>query len=288
MTTSEPSPLTSALRSWFRPRRAAYPWRGAIDPYAVLVSEVMLQQTQAPRVAPVFEAFMRSFPDLAALAAASRGDVVRAWAGLGYHRRAVALHEAARTIVRRHDGAVPGDLQALRALPGVGPYTASAVGAIAFGRPVVALDVNVRRVSARVVFGVDPDERVEGDIAEAARTLLDLRDPGTWNEAMMDLGREVCRPAPRCDVCPIGRWCAYRGAGRAGGHRSGRSQGPFAGSNRQARGRIVAFLRDRPSAGIGGLATATGMDAERVGAAVDGLVRDGIVERHGRSFSLVR
>jgi A/G-specific adenine glycosylase len=246
----------------------------------------MLQQTQAARVAAAFDGFLLRFPTVWSLAASSPADVLRAWSGLGYHRRAVALQEAARTIVRVHGGEVPGDPEALQQLSGVGPYTASAVAAIAFGRPVVAMDVNVRRVASRVVLGREPEERDGPRIAAAARDLLDRRDPATWNQAMMDLGREVCRPAPRCDVCPLEPWCRFRSAGRPARLAVAPKQSPFEGSNRQVRGRIVAVLRERPSAGLLGLAAATGFEADRVGSAVTGLVRDGIVERRGRSFRL--
>ena len=288
MTALEPSLLRLALRSWYRPRRERYPWRrDGIDPYAVLVSEVMLQQTQAARVASAFDGFLDRFPDVSSLAAASRGDVLRAWGGLGYHRRAVALHEAARTIVRTHGGTLPRDPGALQRLPGVGPYTASAVAAIAFGRPVVAMDVNVRRVTSRVVLGDEPQDGHDAQIAAAARVLLDRRDPGAWNQAVMDLGREVCRPAPRCEVCPFERWCRYRGAGRRPRRTTAaRKQQPFEGSNRQVRGRIVAALRERPSAGVSGLAAGTGFTVDRIESAVAGLVGDGIVERRGRSYRL--
>jgi A/G-specific adenine glycosylase len=289
MTALEISPLRRALRAWYRPRREAYPWRRqGIDPYGVLVSEVMLQQTQAARVASALEGFLRRFHDASSLAAASRADVLRAWAGLGYHRRAVALHEAARTIVRVHHGTVPRDLRALQQLPGVGPYTASAIAAIAFGRSVVAMDVNVRRVTSRVVLGCEPEDGNDRQIAAAAQLLLDPRGPGAWNQAVMDLGREVCRPAPRCEVCPFERWCRFRGAGRPGATITARKQPAFEGSNRQVRGRIVAVLRDRPSAGIARLVTATRIDVDRVEVAAAGLVRDGIVERRGRSFRLAR
>jgi A/G-specific adenine glycosylase len=287
MTAIERSPLRRALRAWYRPRREGYPWRReGIDPYAVLVSEVMLQQTQAARVASAFEGFLRRFPDVSSLASATRADVIRAWAGLGYHRRAIALHGTARTIVRVHGGTVPRDPRALQRLPGIGPYTASAVAAIAFNRPVVAMDVNVRRVTSRVVLGREPEDGNDPQIAAAAVLLLDPGSPGTWNQAMMDLGREVCRPTPRCEVCPFERWCRFRGAGRPGRVTTARTQPPFEGSNRQVRGRIVAVLRDRPSAGIAGLVAATRIDLERVEVAAAGLVRDGIVERRGRSFRL--
>jgi len=287
MTTLEPSPLRRALRAWYRPRSEGYPWRrDGIGPYAVLVSEVMLQQTQAARVAAAFDGFLRRFPNVSSLAAASPADVLRAWSGLGYHRRAVALHEAARTIVRVHGGEVPGDPEALQHLPGVGPYTASAVAAIAFGRPVVAMDVNVRRVASRVVLGREPEDRDDPRIAAAARVLLDRRDPASWNQAMMDLGREVCRPTPRCEACPLEPWCRFRRGGRPAGTTVVADQKPFEGSNRQVRGRIVAVLRERPSSGAIGLARATGTELARISRALEGLVSDGVVERRGRSFRL--
>ena len=142
------------LLAWFRTNGPVYPWRERErDPYAVLVSEVMLQQTQASRVIEAFPVFMDRFPDVGSLAEASRGDVLRAWGGLGYPRRAASLHESARRIVRDHDGSVPSDLSALLALPGIGPYTAAAVTSIAYGEPVAAIDTNVRKVMARLEFG---------------------------------------------------------------------------------------------------------------------------------------
>ncbi|MGH2637253.1 MAG: A/G-specific adenine glycosylase, partial [Actinomycetota bacterium] len=169
------------MRSWYRPRRSAYPWRGSRDPYAVLVSEVMLQQTQAARVAPAFERFVSTFPGVRSLAVASRADVLRAWDGLGYNRRAVALSEAARTIERDHGGRVPSDPRVLRSLPGVGPYTADAVASLAFGAPVPALDTNVRRVVARVRLGVEAHQVTGGRLRSEAEDWLDRDDPGGWN-----------------------------------------------------------------------------------------------------------
>ena len=221
----------AAIRAWYRPRRRAYPWRRAHpDPYAVLVSEVMLQQTQAPRVAPVFERFLARFPDVGTLARASRPDVIRAWAGLGYNRRAVALHASAIAIEREHHGEVPGTVDALRTLPGVGPYTAGAVASIAFGAAVPAPDVNVRRVVARVLHGREPQELAAADLAAAAAAFLDREDPGGWNQALMDVGRELCRPSPRCAACPLRRGCRFRAAGAPG-----RPARPPAGSVRRLR-----------------------------------------------------
>ncbi|MGZ4133009.1 MAG: A/G-specific adenine glycosylase [Actinomycetota bacterium] len=240
------------------------------------MSEVMLQQTQASRVEPVFEAFLARFPTVEALARASRADVLKAWSGMGYNSRAVRLHGAARGIVERHGGRVPPALDLLRTLPGVGPYTASAVASIAFGQPVVAVDTNVRRIVARVAFGSEPDEVPAAALSAAAQRWVDPDAPGDRNQALMDLGREVCRAAPRCELCPLSPWCRFRRSGRAG-RPSTRRQPAFEGSRRQARGRVVEALRARPSATVTQLVDATGFDEERVRGAVDGLVRDGVV-----------
>ncbi|HEX6130549.1 MAG TPA: A/G-specific adenine glycosylase [Actinomycetota bacterium] len=245
------------------------------------MSEVMLQQTQAPRVVPAFRAFLERFPDVRALAAAGRADVVRAWGALGYPRRAVALHEAARAVVRDHGGAVPADPRALRRLPGVGPYTASAVASIAYGLPVAAVDTNARRIAARYLRGAEPDEVRPADVAADAASWLDEARPGAWNQALMDLGREVCRPAaPRCGSCPLAAGCRFRAAGRIGRPSSPR-QAAFRGSLREVRGRVVAALRDG-SATERRLAAATGFPPERVAQAIEGLVRDGIAARGPR------
>jgi A/G-specific adenine glycosylase len=262
------------LRRWYGDRRRAYPWRGVRDPFRVLVSEVMLQQTQAARVVPAYRSFVRAFPTVRALAGASRAAVLRMWAGLGYNRRAVALHDAARVVVRDHEGRLPADPATLRGLPGVGPYTAAAVASIAFGRSVAAIDTNVARVVRRAVVGRDEAKRAE--IETAAREWLDRSDPGGWNQAVMDLGREVCRPVPRCDRCPLARVCAFRRAGAAV-TRSARRQPRFEGSSRQLRGSIVGLLRDRGTATVGTVVTVTGRPASEIVAALATLSRDGLV-----------
>jgi A/G-specific adenine glycosylase len=238
----------------------------------------MLQQTQASRVEPVFLAFLERFPTVEALAKASRADVLRAWAGMGYHNRAVRLQGAARAIVEVHGGRVPPSLDVLRTLPGVGPYTASAVASIAFGMPVLAVDTNVRRIVTRAAFGAEPDEVPAAALRAAADRWVDPRAPGDRNQALMDLGREVCRPTPRCDACPLAPWCRFRRAGRLG-RPSIRRQPAFEGSRRQVRGRVVDALRARPSATVPQLVELTGFGEERVREAVDGLVRDGVVGR---------
>jgi A/G-specific adenine glycosylase len=237
----------------------------------------MLQQTQAARVAPAFERFIRRFPTLRSLASASRAEVVRAWAGLGYNRRAVALHEAARRIERDHRGRIPREPEVLLGLPGIGPYTAAAVAAIGFGVPVPALDVNVQRVVARARLGLEPSE-VSVDVLErTAEGWLDRDDPAGWHQAVMDLGRVACRPIPRCSECPIASGCRFRPADRPTGTPS-RRQGKFEGSFRQVRGRVLARLRERGSASLHTLVRESGGSRDRVLAAVQALAADGLVE----------
>jgi A/G-specific adenine glycosylase len=242
----------------------------------------MAQQTQVPRVALAFGPFVERFPTIDSLAASSRADVLRAWGGLGYNRRAVALHEAARAIAREHAGHVPRDTEALRRLPGVGPYTAAAVASIAFGRPVAAIDTNVRRVIARAARGVETDGVAAAEMHRLAQAWLDPRQPGAWNQAVMDLGRGVCRPlAPRCGECPLSPWCEFVAAGRPA--RRSRDRAPaFEGSSRQARGAVIRILRDRATATPGTLAESTGIELRRIVSALEGLVREGLVERTGK------
>jgi A/G-specific adenine glycosylase len=286
---SLPPSARVALLVWFEPRARAYAWRrGRPSAYRTLVSELMLQQTQASRVEPAFRSFVRRFPSVSSLAAASRAEVLRAWAGLGYNRRAVSLHRAAQAVMTSHGGRVPVDPEALRTLPGVGPYTAAAVASIAGGVPVAALDVNVRRIVARVGFADAPPSPSAVD--EAAARWLDRGDPGRWNQALMDLGRTHCRAVPQCEGCPLARACRWRRANPGGGPvaSGSRGQSRFAGSMREVRGRIVDVLRGRPTAGLTALVGATGFTTARVEVALEGLVRDGVVERSGRSYRLPR
>jgi A/G-specific adenine glycosylase len=268
--------------SWYAGRGETYPWRrSSPDAYEVLVSEVMLQQTQAARVAPVYVAFLLRFPTLAILATASKADVVRAWGRLGYPRRAVALHAAARTVVQEHGGRVPSDIETLVSLPGVGPYTASAIASIAYGHRVAAVDTNVRRVVARFALGSEPADVRRDDVVAGAEAWVDVDDPGAWNQALMDLGREVCRPLPRCQDCPAAADCRFRALGVTP-MPGERRRPPFEGSLRQTRGLIVEHLRRHRSASESSIAGILGDRAGSAAVAVNGLVRDGIVERTGR------
>mgnify|MGYP001765382298 CR=1 FL=1 len=206
-----PRRLRARLLLWYRRNRRDLPWRRLGDPYAVWVSEIMLQQTRAAAVAPRFDRFLRAFPDVAALASAPEEAVLAAWSGLGYYRRARALRDGARAVMERFGGEVPADAAALRSLPGVGRYTAGAIASIAFGLERPALDGNVRRVLSRIL-GRGAGER---QLWKAAGELVRGPDPGDLNQALMELGATVCLPrTPRCRDCPLRRACEARAAGR--------------------------------------------------------------------------
>lgn len=202
--------LRAALLRWYRRHARVMPWRATRDPYRIWISEVMLQQTQVATATPYYTRFVDKFPSVQALAIASGDDVLAAWAGLGYYRRARHLHEAAKCVVREHDGQLPSDAKRFGALPGVGRYTTGAVLSIAFDRPLPVLDGNVARVLARLAAApwavrVPRDAAALWALAEA---LVPSRGAGDWNQALMELGATVCTPrAPRCEACPLSAHC---------------------------------------------------------------------------------
>jgi A/G-specific adenine glycosylase len=241
--------LHGPLLAWYYEHARDLPWRRTTaTPWGVLVSELMLQQTPVSRVLPVYDAWMARWPTPGALADAPVGEAIRAWGRLGYPRRAVRLHAAAGVIVEQHDGRVPDTLDDLRALPGVGEYTASAVLAFAFGRRQAVLDTNVRRVLARVVTGVElPPTSVTAAEKAVAVDLLPDDEPtaATWSVALMELGALVCAAAgPRCVACPVADACAWRAAGHPAYDGPPRRSQAWAGTDRQCRGRLLALARD--------------------------------------------
>ena len=249
--------MVGLLLKWYAREARDLPWRRTSDPYSVLVSELMLQQTQVSRVIPRYEAWLERWPTAAALAAAAREDVLAAWVGLGYNRRALALWEAARIVAR--DG-WPDDL---RTLPGVGPYTAAAVGSFAFGRQELAVDVNVARVRARVGVELTPPPGRAAD----------------FNQAMMELGATLCTArAARCEACPLAIGCASAGQPAARPAR-GAARPRFEDTNRWVRGRVVAAL----AAGEG---LPDGIAPGRLEPALEGLLRDGLIRRSGGTYAL--
>jgi A/G-specific adenine glycosylase len=294
--------LRAALLAWFDRDGRALAFRVASDPdpWAVLVSEVMAQQTQVARVAEKWRAFMDRFPTPASLASASTGDAIRAWQGLGYNRRAIGLQRAARAIVDA-GGLVPRDVESLRSLPGVGPYTARAVAAIAFGVPVGAVDVNVRRVVSRL-GGAGTVGVAERDVQAAADAAVDPARAGDWTHALMDLGATICRPArPACAGGPVSAWCPFPKAPAARGRpaadpqpqqslpgavaaRRRRTAVPFETTTRWLRGRIVDRLCSLPPGTSVTFDGPLGLHApEAVSAALASLAADGLVELDGIS-----
>jgi A/G-specific adenine glycosylase len=256
---------------WYARNRRDLPWRRTKDQYAILLSEVMLQQTQVARVVPVYERFRTRFPTLLALAHAGLRDVLREWRGLGYNRRARDLHR----IARAHPSGLPTTLDALDALPGIGAYTAAAVACFSFGQQVPLADTNIRRVLGRVFLGRIASEREARRLDQA---LLPPSRAADWHHALMDLGATICSSrAPRCAACPVRADCLSRGRARIS---SGRRATPFAASDRRLRGRIVSRLSDAD----GWLSLRT-LSAElrdsRLGRLVRALEAEGLVECEG-------
>jgi A/G-specific adenine glycosylase len=266
-------PDGDAILAWYAAVRRDLPWRRTSDPYRILVSEVMLQQTQVARVVPYYEAWLERFPSERALAGAPAADVLRLWSGLGYNRRALALQAACGVVARE---GWPRTVEGLLALPGVGPYTAAAVASFAFGVQAAAVDTNVRRVLERV----DRRRRRAPELARRASALVPAGRAADWNQALMELGATVCTArTPACEACPAAS-CRSRGhepvapAPRRAGERV-----RFEETDRYVRGRIVAAL-------VAGAPLPDGFEPERLERALAGLARDGLVERDGADVRL--
>jgi len=261
---------------WFREAGRDLPWRATRDPYRVLVAEVLAQQTQAARAAAAWPRFLERFPDVEALAAAAPAEVLRAWQGLGYNRRALALRQTAQAVVGL--GGWPDTVAGLGALPGVGPYTARAVACFALGLRVAPVDTNVARVLARALAGTDPSQ-----LTPAARQRLadqampppptgpstpGAPDPSgrawEWSSALMDVGARHCRPLPRCHGCPLSPSCRWRALGPAAPPARPRVQAQFATSDRRWRGAVVRALAGAPD----------GMDRATLAEAVEAAAAD--------------
>jgi A/G-specific adenine glycosylase len=272
-----------AIVDWYARAARDLPWRRPdVDAWAVLVSEVMLQQTPVARVEPVWRDWMARWPTPAALAAVSPADVIRAWGKLGYPRRALRLREAAVAIVERHGGVVPDDVAALEALPGIGTYTARAVACFGYGQPQPVVDTNVRRVVARLVHG-----RAEAGNARAA-DLADIdalapSDPGRaarFSVAAMELGALVCvARTPRCGACPVRDSCAWVLAGSPSHEGPSRPVQKFAGTDRQVRGRLLDILRAAHAPVDATALNAAWDDALQRSRCLDSLLVDGLVEQ---------
>lgn len=278
--------FVDVLLEWGVPRLRHLPWRATRDRWAVLVSEVMAQQTQVSRVIPKWTRFIELYPTPVECAAAPLADLLRLWSGLGYPRRCRNLHEAAAIIVARHGGVVPGNLEELRSLPGVGPYTARAVMAFADGSDVAAVDTNVARVIARV----SGSAMTAGQLQMTADSLLPPGMAWEWNQVIMDFGAEVCTARnPSCDECPIRPHCRWDDGDdpAAASALTSKPQPRFEGSDRQARGRLMAVLAVRSVRRTDvGAVMMLGADSARAGRLVDSLVRDGLVAVDGEWYRL--
>ncbi|HEV3092046.1 MAG TPA: hypothetical protein VGX91_11470 [Candidatus Cybelea sp.] len=297
--------LQGRLLRWYRKYgRAELPWRVLRSQYRTLVSEFMLAQTQVERVVPKFEAFVERFPDFAALARASLGEVLRAWKGLGYNSRAVRLHRLAVCVVETHGGQLPSDAASLRQLPGLGPYGVAAVRAFAFDLDDAPVDTNIRRIVHRLCFGTEHPPRASAlELDRRARALMPPGRAHDWNSAMMDLGATICSArAPKCLLCPLHPDCAAAPVDAAALETARRANGkppspqnaiPFERSRRFARGRIVDRLRELPAGqrvslldlrrALEGASRWTVAD---VGELVGALERDGLVTRDGNGVAL--
>jgi A/G-specific adenine glycosylase len=249
----------------------------------------MLQQTQVARVVGPWRAFLDAYPTPKDCADDTLAHVLQRWSGLGYHRRAKALHDAARMIRDEFDGLVPNEVADLRRLPGVGEYTANAVASFAFAKPVAVLDTNVGRIVARAL----ENRPLRATEARAAvQRLLARRDGAAFNQAMLDLGAQFCRSSPRCEDCPVARACRWRREGgpdpapRSAG--VSRRQSPFLGSDRQVRGRVLAALRREPQTKGQLAAVLADVGEDRAEVVLASLVRDGLIERTGQLVQLAR
>ncbi len=274
------APFRRALRRAGPELRRDLPWVGCGDPWAVFVSEVMLQQTSTGRVREPWRRFLDAFPTPAACASAPLAEVLGLWRGLGYPRRAKALHDAAKIMVERFDASVPTSVEGLRSLPGVGPYTAHAVASFAFDVPVAVLDTNVGRVLSRALANRALRAR---EAQTLATQLLPRTGAAAFNQAMLDLGARYCTRTPRCEACPLRRACRFaREGGDDPAPRSAavsRPQAPFAGSDRQIRGRLLHAVHERALTRRELAVTLGDVQGERLDRLLGQLAREGLVSR---------
>jgi A/G-specific adenine glycosylase len=293
------SAVNHAVLDWYRDNARDLPWRRPPyvgDAYAVLVSEVMLQQTQVDRTTPKFIEFMTQFPTIHDLAQATPGEVIALWSGMGYNNRAVRLQRLAQVVVEEHAGVVPREVEALLALPGIGPYTASAVACFAYDANVAVVDTNIYRVLSRLVNGVQAPSRAE--VEPLATEFLPEDDASAWHQALMDIGATLCTVStPRCMLCPLLATCSAAPALQDGADRKlaeasvpyAPKQAKFAGSTRFYRGRVVEALRGAGQAGLG-QSELDGLFGDEppggLAAILAGLVRDGLAIHDGERLRL--
>jgi len=305
--------VQSALLAWYEQEQRDLPWRLTNDPYAILVSEVMLQQTQVDRVLPKYQQFLTAFPTLADLAKASTADVIAVWVPLGYNRRAVSLQSIARQVLAEYDGRIPDTIDELLKLKGVGRYTAGAIACFAYHKQVATVDTNIRRVLHRVFLGLEhPDPKAnDTQMLMLAEHVLPTGHAYNWNQALMDMGATVCTSGnPLCGDCPLQQQCAaytemsqyslfpsgtvLRQLRKVTEKKTGYQAKPFTSTNRYFRGRIVDLLRSTPAQQRISLA-ALGpqikpefgeQDYDWLQKIIEGLVRDGLLDANEEGVRL--
>ncbi len=288
--------IHSSVLRWYKKHRRPFPWRTTRNPYRVLISEIMAQQTQISRVADFYSAWLKRFPSFKALASASRADVLRQWSGLGYNNRAVRLHQLAKEITNRHRGKLPQTADELMALPGIGKYTAHAVVCFAFGQSLPVVDVNVRRVLSRTVWNIrsSSEMKSENEIWNIAAALLPKNKASDWNQALMDIGSQICTARkPKCGECPLYRNCAsafspafavkFRTLKKIEPHHNGTPR-------RLIRGKILKTLYTGPKRFNDLLPLLNGNHAAAKRKFLRGVLalmeNDGIIEMHGNGTSM--
>ena len=276
----------NVVLDWYRENKRDLPWRQS-TPWGVLVSEFMLQQTPVHRVLPQWQRWMELWPTPEHLAKAPLSDALREWSRLGYPRRAKRLHECAEVITRIHNGQVPEQLEELRALPGVGEYTAAAIRAFAFAQSEIVLDINIRRVYARCWSGVsEPTSSPNSTERELARNLIPAGDDGTWAAATMELGALICKARnPLCAQCPLAMQCLWRSRDYPVAPPKAKKSAHWQGSDRQCRGVILDALRKIPEVNGKKLAELWS-DASQYEKAIASLLDDGLIEKRGKNFAL--
>ncbi|MDO8558614.1 MAG: A/G-specific adenine glycosylase [bacterium] len=281
------------LMAWYRKNgRHTLPWRHTHDPYHILVSEIMLQQTQVGRVVPKYHTFIKQFPTLKKLARASGASVLRAWQGMGFNRRALFLKKCAEACVKEHYGKIPDTYESLHKLSGIGDYTARAVLSFAFKKHVALQDTNIRRIFSRVYFGKNPSAVAEERISSLISRDLPHHDTALYHGALMDFGSIVCRPKPLCSVCPMQKFCKAAPKVLAQGWQvlEGRvvrhPQSKFEGSDRKIRGRIVDLLREKERTDINMLISGIQEPKTRVKKILRTLLRDGLITKKGSFYQL--
>ena len=274
----------SAILTWFDENQRDLPWRKT-NPWGVMVSEFMLQQTPVNRVLPKWNEWMERWPDPASLASAKKSDVISAWGRLGYPRRALRLYESAKVIADSHNNRVPREIEILRSLPGIGDYTAAAIAAFAYGESTLVLDVNIRRLFSRVYDGIETPSSSQSQYERRIRAELIPRDGAKWAAATMEFGALICTSRnPLCEVCPVKNSCAWRAAGYPKSEVKSKTQ-DWHGTDRKCRGTILQALREKKKLSPDALKKLW-EDGSQVEKALKTRLADGLIEATGKSFKL--